>query len=358
MMNPKIAIRKVNRSRISEINFSELQFGSQFTDHMFSMEYRNGSWCEASIIPFGMVEIHPVSASLHYGQSIFEGLKAYRGQDGKIRLFRPEMNYRRMMASCERMCIPPMDEDIFLRSIEELVKIDHEWVPPGNNQSLYIRPVLYACEGQLDVRPAHEYRYLIILSPVGGYFKDDTPGVSLKAEEKYTRAIRGGTGAAKTGGNYAATFMPAQEGKSQGYEQVLWLDGEQHQYIEEVGQMNICFHLNDKLVTPELTGTILHGVTRDSVLKLARDMGVACEERQIDIQEIIDGIKNDQLHEAFGCGTAVVIAPVKSIGFKGKLYEINDNSSKGLGKQLYDSITGIQRGTIPDPYGWTQVISV
>ena len=357
-MSNTIEIHRTKQSRINEIDFDNLQFGSTFSDHMFQMEYRDGTWNKPRIVPFGNIEIHPVTAAIHYGHTIFEGLKAYRGEDGAIRLFRPEMNYKRMMASCDRMCLPQMDEDLFLSAIEELVRVDHRWVPPGRTQALYIRPVLFATEGQLDVRPSNEYIFLVNLSPVGGYFKEGTPGVSLKAEEKYSRAIRGGTGFAKTGGNYAATFKPAHEGKDEGFDQVLWLDGEHHRYIEEVGQMNICFHMNEKLITPSLTGTILHGVTRDSILRLAEDMGIACEERLIDIQEIIDGLKSGSLHEAFGCGTAVVITPVKSIGFRGELYEIAFQNPNQLSKQLYDLIVGIQRGEVEDKFGWTRIVLV
>ena len=267
-------IHKSKQNRIANVDFKNLQFGSLFSDHMFAMEYVDGKWQNHRIVPFGNIEVHPVSASLHYGQSIFEGMKAYRGVDNQIRIFRPEMNHRRLSASCERMCMPMVEKDTFLNAIRELLRIDHQWVPPGEKQALYVRPVLFADEGQLDVRPANKYRFLIITSPVGGYFGGEFPAVSLKAEEKYTRAIQGGTGFAKAGGNYAATFLATNEGREHGFAQILWLDGVEHRYVEEVGQMNICFYLDGKLVTPELRGTILPGVTRDSVLQLVRDMGI------------------------------------------------------------------------------------
>ncbi len=351
-------IRKTAHSRISEVDFKNIQFGSLFSDHMFAMEYIDGEWQNHRIEPFGPIEVNPVSASLHYGQAIFEGMKAYRGVDGEIRIFRPEMNHRRLSASCERMCMPLIDEDTFISSMSELIRIDHQWVPPGEKQALYIRPVLFADEPQLDVRPANRYRYLVITSPVGGYFGGQFPAVSLKAEEKYTRAIQGGTGFAKAGGNYAATFLASREGRENGYAQILWLDGVDHRYIEEVGQMNICFYLNNRLVTPELRGTILPGVTRDSVLTLTEDMGIPCEERLIGIEEVIEGIQLGTLHEAFGCGTAAVITAVGSIGYRDTLYEINNGESGELSRKLYDTIVGIQRGEIEDPYGWTRVISV
>ena len=351
-------IHNTKQSRINEIDFENIQFGSLFSDHMFAMEFIDGEWQNHRIEPFGLINVNPVSASLHYGQAIFEGMKAYRGVDGEIRIFRPEMNHRRLSASCERMCMPLIDEDTFIDSIRELVRLDHQWVPPGEKQALYVRPVLFADEAQLDVRPANRYRYLVITSPVGGYFGGEFPAVSLKAEEKYTRAIQGGTGFAKAGGNYAATFLASKEGRENGYAQILWLDGVKHKFIEEVGQMNICFYLNNRFVTPELRGTILPGVTRDSVLQLVSDMGIECEERLVDIEEIIDGVKDNTLHEAFGCGTAAVITAVGSIGYRDTLYKINDGKAGDLSRKLYNLIVGIQRGEIEDTYGWTQVISV
>ncbi len=357
-MVDNIQINRVENSRITGIDFKNLQFGSQFSDHMFAMEYMDGAWQNHRIEPFGLIQVHPVSASLHYGQTIFEGLKAYRGADGKIRLFRPEMNHKRLTDSCRRMCIPPIDKETFLGAIETLVRIDHQWVPPYEGQALYIRPVLFADEGNLDVRPANKYRFLIITSPVRGYFGADSPAVALKAEEKYTRAIQGGTGSAKVGGNYAATFLASSQGREEGYAQVLWLDGVEHRYVEEVGQMNICFLIDGALVTPPLKGTILPGVTRDSVLKLAQDMGIPCEERMIDINEVISGIKSNSLQEAFGCGTAVVITAVGSIGYRGEQYEIGDGKIGPLSQELYKAIVGIQRGEIEDTHGWTRVINL
>ena len=351
-------IHKSKQNRIADVDFKNLQFGSLFSEHMFAMEYVDGKWQNHRIVPFGNIEVHPVSASLHYGQSIFEGMKAYRGVDNQIRIFRPEMNHRRLSASCERMCMPLIEKDTFLNAIKELLRIDHQWVPPGEKQALYVRPVLFADEGQLDVRPANKYRFLIITSPVGGYFGGEFPAVSLKAEEKYTRAIQGGTGFAKAGGNYAATFLATNKGREHGFAQILWLDGVEHRYVEEVGQMNICFYLDGKLVTPELRGTILPGVTRDSVLQLVRDMGIACEERLIDIKEITDGVEQNTLHEAFGCGTAAVITAIGSIGYRDKLYKINNGVAGQLSQSLYHSIVGIQRGEVEDIYGWTEVISI
>ena len=357
-MTTSINIKKIKQSRICDIDFKNLQFGSQFSDHMFAMEYDDGHWQNHRIEPFGLIEVNPVSAALHYGQSIFEGMKAYRGVDEKIRLFRPQMNHKRLTASCERMCIPPVEEETFLSAIEELVRVDHAWVPPYEGQALYVRPVLFADEGNLDVRPANQYRFLVITSPVRGYFGADAPAVALKAEEKYTRAIQGGTGFAKVGGNYAATFLASSEGRQEGYAQILWLDGVEHRYVEEVGQMNICFLLDGKLVTPPLRGTILPGVTRDSVIQLTRAMGIECEERMIDIDEIIDGIKRGTLQEAFGCGTAVVITAVGSIGYRGKRYEIGNGKIGPFSQKLYETIVGIQRGEVEDVYGWTREVSI
>ncbi len=348
---------RTKKSRLSSVDFNNLQFGSQFGDHMFSMEYIDGKWCNHCICPFAKIQIHPGSAALHYGQTIFEGMKAYRGVDNQIRLFRPEMNYRRLSDSCERMCIPKISEDTFIEAITELVRTDHQWVPSGQKQALYVRPVLFADEDQLDVRPASRYRFLIMTSPVGGYFGSEFPAVSLKAEEKFTRAIQGGTGFAKAGGNYAATFLATAEGRDEGFAQVLWLDGVHHHYIEEVGQMNICFILDGKLVTPPLRGTILPGVTRDSVLQLVRDMGIETQERLVSIDEIIQGIDDGSLNEAFGCGTAAVITAVGSIGYREKMYQIGNGTAGALSQKLYSLLVGIQRGQIEDTYGWTKVVS-
>ncbi len=357
-MKTAIQINRTESSRIDSIDFDNLQFGKVFSDHMFSMEYHDGQWRNQQIIPFAKIEMHPVAISLHYGQTIFEGLKAYRGVDDVIRVFRPEMNHKRLTDSCRRMCIPPVDERIFIEAIEQLVALDHQWVPKGERQSLYVRPVLFATEGNLDVNPASEYRFLVVTSPVGGYFKGNAPSVSLKVEEKYTRAIRGGTGYAKTSGNYAATFKPTSDGRQEGFEQVLWLDGEHHRYIEEVGQMNICFYMNNKLVTPELRGTILPGVTRASVLQIADDMGIPCEERMIQIQEVIDGIERGTLQEAFGCGTAAVITVIDSLGYRNKLHKISACKDEPLSQKLYDTIVGIQRGAIEDARNWTREIVI
>ena len=351
-------IQRVHRSRLADVDFDDLQFGAVFSDHMFTMIYEDGSWQNPKVQPFGPVEVHPVSASLHYGQMIFEGFKAYRGVDGVIRLFRPEMNYRRLSKSCERMCIPQVDKNLFLEAVEELLKIDHQWVPTDAKQSLYIRPVIFADEGNLDVRPARKYQLIITTSPVGSYFRGQAPAVSLKAEEHYTRAIMGGTGFAKAGGNYAATFLATREARDEGYDQVLWLDGVEHKYIEEVGQMNICFLLNGKLVTPMLRGTILPGVTRNSVLHLVQNMGIECEERLISIEEITQGIDNNTLQEAFGCGTAAVITGIGSIGYQGKRYKIGNGGVGDFSQELYDTIVGIQRGEVKDKYGWTRKIQI
>jgi len=349
---------KVKKSRLDSVDFNNLQFGSQFSDHMFSMEYVNGKWCDHRIIPFSKIQVHPGSPALHYGQTIFEGMKAYRGVDDKIRLFRPRMNHRRLTDSCERMCIPTVSEQTFIDAINELVRVDHQWVPPGEKQALYVRPVLFADEDQLDVRPANRYRFLIMTSPVGGYFGNEFPVVSLKAEEKYTRAIQGGTGFAKAGGNYAATFLATAEGRNEGFAQVLWLDGVDHHYIEEVGQMNICFYLNGKLATPPLRGTILPGVTRDSVLQLVQDMGIETEERLISIDEITQGVADNTLHEAFGCGTAAVITAVGSIGYRGETYQVGNGTAGRLSQELYRLLVGIQRGEVEDTYGWTHVVPI
>jgi len=326
---------------------------------MFSMWYRNGGWRDPEIIPYGPIEVEPAVASLHYGQTVFEGLKAFRGTDGTIRVFRANMNAERLEQSCERLCIPPIDRELFVEAIRELIRLDHMWIPHKRGESLYVRPLVFGTEPHLEVRPSREFRFLIMTSPVREYF--DTQGVStvsLKVEEHYTRSAPGGMGFAKTAGNYAATLQPGEESRRQGFDQVLWLDGQQHRYVEEVGQMNIFFQLGDRLITPALRGTILPGVTRDSVLTLARANGITVDERLITVDEILTAIDAGSLREAFGAGTASVIAPVGRISYRGLSRDINEGRPGPLSMRLYRQIGEIQHGDVPDIYGWTTPIDV
>ena len=324
---------------------------------MFRRQWKDGQWGEGSVVPHEKIQISPGCLGLHYGQAVFEGLKAYRGtRDNVIRLFRPERNAARLEASCERLCIPAIAPDDFLEAISTLVSVEKEWVPNSRSETLYLRPLVFGSEGHLSVRPATSYEFLIIAAPVSEYFDRGGPGISLKAEDHFTRAAPGGMGAAKTGGNYASTLRPTGDGLANGYDQILWLDSEEHQFIEEAGQMNIFFRIGDTVITPPLAGTILPGVTRDSILSLLGEWGIENEERRISIAELKDAKRKDNLVEVFGAGTAAVVAPIKRIEFKRESIVVPDAAPDALCNRLYNELTGIQYGEIPDHYGWTLVV--
>lgn len=355
-MLPDLRIHTVERSRLEDVDFDSLGFGDVFSDHMFSMVFENGRWQRPEILPFGPVPLHPSALCLHYGQAVFEGLKAFRGADGRVRIFRPDMNAKRLAESCERLCIPAIDPEVFYGAIEQLVKLDNAWIPRGRGQSLYIRPIVFGTESHLEVRPSRSFRFVVMTAPVRKYFEDDVKAIQLKAEEQYTRAAPGGMGYAKTAGNYAASLYPGEVGRKEGYAQVLWLDGAEHRYVEEVGAMNIFFRFKNGVVTPPLHGTILPGVTRDSVLEILKDRGTPAEERLLDIDEVIDGIHSGELEEIFGAGTAAVICPVGAIAYKGRSHNMRSNGAGPLTRDLYDTITGIQLGEVEDRFGWTRIV--
>ena len=333
---------------------SELGFGNVFTDHMFVADFQQEKgWYDPRVVPYGPLSLDPAAAVLHYAQGIFDGLKAFCGADGKVRLFRPQKHVERMNRSAERMCIPPLDPDLALRSLVTLVGMEREWVPKSVGHSLYVRPTIIASEAFLGVRPAHSYIYFVILSPVGAYYPEGMAPVKILVEEKYVRAVEGGLGGAKTGANYAASLMAGEEAKREGFTQVLWLDGVHRKYIDEVGTMNIMVKIAGEVITPPLTGTILPGVTRDSVLTLLRDWGGKVSERQVSIDEVVDAYTSGTLEEVFGTGTAAVISPVGELAFKGRRMVINGGKIGPTTQKLYDAIVGIQYGKLADPRGWT-----
>ena len=332
----------------------ELGFGQIFTDHMFLADFQEEKgWYDPRVEPYGPIPLDPAAAVLHYAQAIFDGLKAFRGVDGKVRLFRPQKHIERMNNSALRMSIPPMDPELALRSLVELVGLDREWVPRTIGTSLYVRPVILASEAFLGVRPAKSYIYYVILSPVGAYYAEGMAPVKIRVEERYVRAVDGGLGGAKTGANYAASLMAGEEAKHEGFTQVLWLDGVHRKYIDEVGTMNIMVKIGDEVITPGLGGTILPGVTRDSVLTLLRDWGLKATERPIAIDEVVDAHRSGQLKEVFGTGTAAVISPVGELAYRGHKMVIQDGGIGSLTQRLYDAIVGIQYGKLPDPHRWT-----
>lgn len=350
-----IKITETSFSRLSEVNLENPGFGRIFSDHMLEMEYRDGEWKQPEIKPYGSIEITPALSTLHYAQSIFEGLKAYYVDESTINLFRPEKNYQRMVQSCERMCIPKIERDVFIEGLEELIKLDHEWVPEAKGNTLYIRPFAFAFDPVISARVSDTYRFYIITSPVGSYY--DSP-VKLTTSTNYVRAAKGGVGNAKTAGNYAASFYPAQKAKEHGYDQVLWLDAQEHAFVEEVGTMNIFFVIDGVLVTPELSGSILPGITRDSIIELADHWDLPVEEKRVNIHEIMEAGRIGTLDEVFGAGTAAVISPVEEVHHDGESIKFNTNGRGPLGQKLYDEITAIQFGRKEDPFGWTKSINV
>lgn len=333
---------------------SELGFGQVFTDHLFAMNYQEGKgWFDQRIEPYAPIPLDPAAAVLHYAQAIFDGLKAFRGKDGKVRLFRPQKHIARMNESAKRMCIPPLDPDLGLRALVTLVGIEKEWVPSTVGTSLYVRPTIIATEPFLGVRPSRSYLFYVILSPVGAYYPEGMKPVKILVTDTYVRAVKGGVGAAKTSGNYAASLLAAEEAKHAGFTQVLWLDGVERKYIDEVGTMNLFVKIGDEVITPPLEGTILPGVTRSSVLTLLRDWGVKVSERRVSIDEVMAAHTRGALQEVFGTGTAAVVSPVGELAYRGEKMVINRGEIGLLTQKLYDAIVGIQYAQAPDPHGWT-----
>ena len=331
-----------------------LGFGQYFTDHMFIMDYTEGQgWHDARIVPYAPLEMDPASMVLHYGQTIFEGMKAYRAKDGRILLFRPEKNMERTNISNERLCIPPIDKDFCIKAICELIKTDSEWVPENEGNSLYIRPFIIATDPFLGVRPSLTYKYIVILSPVGAYYPEGIDPVKIFVESNYVRAVKGGIGFAKTAGNYAASIKAQMEAKEKGYTQVLWLDGLHKKYIEEVGTMNVFFKIDGKIITPALNGSILAGVTRDSAIELLKSWGYEVVEREISIDELYEANDSGKLEEAFGTGTAAVISPIGELNYNGNIAVINGGETGEVASRLYNEITEIQNGNAKDLFNWT-----
>ena len=331
----------------------KLGFGKIFTDHMFVMDYTRGKgWHDPRIVPFQDITLSPAAMVFHYGQEMFEGLKAYKGADGKNYLFRPDMNAKRTNNTNDRLCIPEIPEDDFLNALTTLVGVEKDWIPTQPGTSLYIRPFVIATDPFLGVRPSDTYLFIIILSPSGAYYESGLDPVKIWIEDDYVRAVRGGIGEAKTGGNYVASLAAQVKAHDEGYSQVLWLDGVERKYIEEVGAMNIFFKIDGKVVTPMLNGSILPGITRDSVLRICRDWGLPTEERRISVEELLQAQKEGKLEEVFGTGTAAVISPVGKLRYKDDVMVIGDNKIGPLSQKLYDTVTGIQLGSLEDKYGW------
>lgn len=330
-----------------------LTFGTIFTDHMFVMDYEEGKgWIDPRIVPYGPFSLEPSCMVFHYGQEMFEGLKAYKANDGRTLLFRPDKNLERANSSNRRLCIPELDKDDFLQALNELVKVDEAWIPTKPGTSLYIRPFVIATDPFLGVRPSHKYIFCIILSPVGAYYPEGLNPVKIWIEDDYVRAVKGGIGEAKTGGNYVASMAAQVKAHDEGYSQVLWLDGVERKYIEEVGAMNIFFKINGKVVTPMLNGSILPGVTRSSCIELCKLWGYEVEERKVSAKELFEAALDGSLEEVWGTGTAAVISPVGHLREGDKVVQIADGGIGTLSQRLYDTVTGIQLGKQVGPEGW------
>ncbi|MBE5804520.1 MAG: branched-chain amino acid aminotransferase [Clostridiales bacterium] len=332
---------------------SQLGFGRIFTDHMFLMNYEKGKgWYDPRIVPYGDFSMDPASMVLHYGQAIFEGTKAYRRADGEIQLFRPQANMARMSSSAQRMCMPALDEEMALEGLKKLIEVEKDWVPHQAGTSLYIRPTMISLDVQLGVHASNTYLFYIILSPVGAYYKEGLKPVGIYVEDSYVRAVRGGVGFTKCAGNYAASILAGEVAATKGYAQVLWLDGVEQRYIEEVGAMNMMFAYGKKIVTPALNGSILPGITRNSVLTLATQLGYEVEEKKLAIDEVFADIKSGKCTEAFGTGTAAVISPVGELCWKDEKLTVGDGNIGPVAQKLYDTLTGIQTGKLADENNW------
>jgi branched-chain amino acid aminotransferase len=356
-MYPEIPVSLTTTPKAKPTSEVSLGFGQIFTDHMFVMDFADGKgWHDARIVPYAPVVLEPSAMVFHYGQAIFEGLKAYHAADGTINLFRPRLNFERVNVSNERLVIPPIDPDFCVFALKQLVSLEQKWIPTAPGTSLYIRPFIIATDPFLGVRPAHNYTFMIILSPSGAYYPGGLKPVDIYVEDHYVRAVRGGTGYAKTPGNYASSLIAQKNAYAAGYVQVLWLDGIERRYIEEVGSMNVFFVIDGKLITPELNGSILPGITRRSVIELARKLGYTVEEKRISIDELATASRAGRVSEVFGSGTAAVICPVGRLRYGDQMMVFNDALIGPISQMLYDRITSVQFGQSPDEYGWIEKV--
>jgi branched-chain amino acid aminotransferase len=340
---------QVHTSKVSQCDFENLVFGKTFSDHMFVATYADNTWQDLKIVPYGDISISPALSALHYGQAIFEGLKAYKNDIGEVLIFRPLENWKRLNKSAERLCMPTLPEEVFMSGLTQLLALDKNWIPAKPGYSLYIRPYMFAADEYIGVRPSNSYTFIIFTSPVGAYYS--TP-VKVRVETHYTRAAAGGMGFAKAAGNYAASMLPAQLAHKEGYDQLLWTDAKEHAYFEESGTMNVMFVINDTLITPPAADTILKGITRDSVLQLARDWDMKVEERRVPVTEVMKALQNGTLQEAFGAGTAATIAHIAVIGYEGKDYTLPPVGERKFSNKVLKTLDDIKTGKAPDPHNW------
>jgi branched-chain amino acid aminotransferase len=344
-----ISVEKVKQSRISQTDFSNLEFGAVYSDHMLVSDYSNHAWNNTRIIPFQPITMSPAASVLHYGQTIFEGMKAYRAKNGDILIFRMDAHIARLNRSCERLCIPSLDENIFMEGIQQLVQLEQNWIPNEKGCSLYLRPFVFATDEFIGVKPSTSYKFITFACPVAGYYKGT---VKVIIETEYVRAAEGGIGYAKAGGNYAASLLPAKKAADKGYQQILWTDSKEHKYFEESGTMNLMFVIGDTLVTPPLSSSILAGITRDSILTIAKEWGVKVEERRVSVDEVVEAHQKGLLKDAFGTGTAATITHIAAIHYEGEDMVLPPAESRELSNKLNDHILGLKYGDIEDTHGW------
>lgn len=352
-MTASIPFQRIAKSRITDVDFNNLEFGKYISDHMLMADYLDGKWQEPAIVPFGEILMSPAMLSLHYGQSVFEGMKAFRNKNGDICIFRPQKHSERLNLSLARMCMPEIPEELFIQSLHAIVEADQAWIPTSEGGSLYIRPFVFAFEPRLGVKIADHFKFIILTSPAGAYFSKPT---RVKVEETFVRAAEGGTGFAKCAGNYGGAFYPTQLARQEGFDQVLWTDAQEHKYIDEAGVMNVMFVINGKLVTPKLTSALLDGVTRDSILKLASGLGIAVEQRKVSVAEIEEAFKNGTITEAFGTGTAAVVSPIATISIHKTDYNLPAAGPDSFQQKAKEKLNNIRLGIEPDVYGWNYII--
>ncbi len=353
VLTTTIATARTAKSRINDIDWNNLEFGKYISDHMLVVNYDNAQWSDMEIKPFGEMAFTPAMLALHYGQSVFEGMKAFKNTNGDICIFRPQKHSERLNKSLTRMCMPPIPEEMFLQSLHALIEFDQNWIPTSEGSSLYIRPVVFATESRFGVKISDQYAYVLMTSPVGPYFSNP---VRIKIEESYVRAAEGGAGFAKCAGNYGGAFYPTQLAREQGFDQILWTDAKEHKYIDEAGVMNAMFIIDRVLVTPALSTSILDGVTRDTIINLAPSLGVTVEQRRISVEEVINGITSGKLTEAFGAGTAAVVSPIASVSFKDQEYHLPAVASDSFQLRVKEKLNNIRMGIEDDTFGWNYII--
>ncbi|MFD0793181.1 branched-chain amino acid aminotransferase [Mucilaginibacter litoreus] len=348
-----IKITKTAHSRLNETDFNNLPFGKVFSDHMLVADYADGEWKNFEILPYGPIQMSPAISALHYGQAFFEGIKAYKHDDGTVSIFRPDKNAIRFNKSAERLCMPTLPEEVFIQSIAALVDIDRDWVPAKADHAMYIRPFMFATDPYLGVTPSATYKFIVLVSPVGPYFSKP---LRVKIETHYTRAAEGGMGYAKAAGNYGASMLPGRKATEEGFDQLIWTDAKEHKYVEEMGAANAMFVLDGTLITAETKDTILDGVTRDTVIALAKDWDIPVEERKVSVEELVEGAKSGKLTDAFGAGTAATIAPVGSFCVDGTEYFLSDPATREFSQKVFTTLNAIKYGTAPDPHGWNYIV--